>query len=112
MNIKITRSSYKTKENKRAIIYDCSAKNYRKKINTGVFIDEEQFENSETSNSISLNITLEKLENKKKDALIKYYENNWSTRELESFLRKGIDIYSVEEYVKSIKTKNLESRII
>ena len=35
MNIKITKSSYKTKENKRAIIYDCSAKNYRKKINTG-----------------------------------------------------------------------------
>ena len=70
MNIKITKSSYKTKENKRAIIYDCSAKNYRKKINTGVFIDEEQFENSETSNSISLNITLEKLENKKKTLLL------------------------------------------
>ena len=106
MNIKITKSSYKTKENKRAIIYDCSAKNYRKKINTGVFIDEEEIENSKNSNSISLNITLEKLENKKKDALIKYYENNWSTSELESFLRKGIDIYSVEEYVKSDFIKN------
>ena len=106
MNIKITKSSYKTKENKRAIIYDCSAKNYRKKINTGVFIDEEEIENSKTLNSISLNITLEKLENKKKDALIKYYENNWSTSELESFLRKGIDIYSVEEYVKSDFIKN------
>ena len=75
MNIKITKSSYKTKENKRAIIYDCSAKNYRKKINTGVFVEEEEFENPETS--ISLNITLKKLRNKKKDALIKYYENNW-----------------------------------
>ena len=64
MNIKITKSSYKTKENKRAIIYDCSAKNYRKKINTGVFVEEEEFENPETS--ISLNITLEKLRNKKK----------------------------------------------
>ena len=41
MNIKITKSTYKTKENKRAIIYDCSAKNYRKKINTGVLVDEE-----------------------------------------------------------------------
>ena len=49
----------KTKENKRAIIYDCSAKNYRKKINTGVFVEEEEFENPETS--ISLNIILEKL---------------------------------------------------
>ena len=106
MNIKITKSSYKTKENKRAIIYDCSAKNYRKKINTGVFIEEEHFENPETPTSISLNITLEKLRNKRKDALIKYYENNWSTSELESYLKKGIDIYSVEEYVKTDFTKN------
>ena len=66
MNIKITKSSYKTKENKRAIIYDCSAKNYRKKINTGVFVEEELFENTEAPTPISLNITLEKLRNKKK----------------------------------------------
>ena len=63
MNIKITKSSYKTKENKRAIIYDCSAKNYRKKINTGVFVEDDEFENSEIPSSISLNITLEKLRN-------------------------------------------------
>ena len=106
MNIKITKSSYKTKENKRAIVYDCSAKNYRKKINTGVFVEEEQFENPETPNSISLKITLEKIRNKKKDALIKYYENNWSTDDLESYLKKGIDIYSVEEYVKTDFIKN------
>ena len=106
MNIKITKSSYKTKENKRAIIYDCSAKNYRKKINTGVFVEEEQFENPETPTSISLKITLEKIKNKKKDALIKYYENNWSTDDLESYLKKGIDIYSIEEYVKTDFIKN------
>ena len=106
MNIKITNSSYKTKENKRAIVYDCSAKNYRKKINTGVFVEEEQFENPETPTSISLKITLEKIKNKKKDALIKYYENNWSTDDLESYLKKGIDIYSIEEYVKTDFIKN------
>ena len=106
MNIKITKSSYKTKENKRAIIYDCSAKNYRKKINTGILVEEEYFENTETTTSISLNITLEKLKDKKKDALIKYYKNNWSTSELENYLKKGIDIYSVEEYVKTDFVKN------
>ena len=106
MNIKITKSSYKTKENKRAIIYDCSAKNYRKKINTGILVEEEYFENSESTTSISLNITLEKLKSKKKDALIKFYENNWSTSELENYLKKGIDIYSVEEYVKTDFVKN------
>ena len=106
MNIKITKSSYKTKENKRAIIYDCSAKNYRKKINTGILVDEEFFKNSESTTSISLEITLEKLKSKKKDALIKYYKNDWSTSELENYLKKGIDIYSVEEYVKTDFVKN------
>ena len=106
MNIKITKSSYKTKENKRAIIYDCSSKNYRKKINTGILVEEEFFKNSESTTSISLEITLEKLKSKKKDALIKYYKNDWSTSELENYLKKGIDIYSVEEYVKTDFVKN------
>ena len=109
MNIKITESTYKTKENKRAIIYDCSAKNYRKKINTGIYIEDGYLENPEITLSIALNITLEKLKDKKKDALAKYLENNWSFNELENYLSKGIDIYSVEEYVKNdfVKNKNI-----
>ncbi len=109
MNIKITESTYKTKENKRAIIYDCSAKNYRKKINTGIYIEDGYLENPEITLSIALNITLEKLKDKKKDALAKYLENNWSFNELENYLTKGIDIYSVEEYVKNdfVKNKNI-----
>jgi hypothetical protein len=106
MNIKVTKSSYKTKENKRAIIFDCSAKNYRKKINTGVFVEEEYFDKSKTTNSISLNITLEKLNAKKKEALIKYFENNWTTNDLENYLKKGIDIYSIEKYVRTNFIKN------
>ncbi len=109
MNIKITKSTYKTKENKRAIIYDCSAKNYRKKINTGIFIEDGYLNNPEITLSIALNITLEKLKDKKEDALSKYLENNWSYAELENYLRKGIDIYSIEEYVKNdfVKNKNI-----
>ena len=109
MNIKITKSTYKTKENKRAIIYDCSAKNYRKKINTGIFIEDGYLNNPEITLSIALNITLEKLKDKKEDALSKYLENNWSFAELENYLRKGIDIYSIEEYVKNdfVKNKNI-----
>ena len=71
MNIKITKSTYKTKENKRAIIYDCSAKNYRKKINTGVFVEDGYLDKSGITLSIALNITLEKLKNKKEVALAK-----------------------------------------
>ena len=109
MNIKITKSTYKTKENKRAIIYDCSAKNYRKKINTGIFIEDGYLDNPEITLSIALNITLEKLKDKKEDALAKYVENNWSFNELENYLKKGIDIYSIEEYVKNdfVKNKNI-----
>ena len=109
MNIKITKSTYKTKENKRAIIYDCSAKNYRKKINTGVFVEDGYLDKSGITLSIALNITLEKLKNKKEDALSKYLENNWSFTELEDYLKKGIDIYSIEEYVKNdfVKNKNI-----
>ena len=50
-----------------------------------------------------------KLKDKKEDALAKYVENNWSFNELENYLRKGIDIYSIEEYVKNdfVKNKNI-----
>ena len=53
MNIKITKSGYKTKENKRAIIYDCSAKNYRKKINTGVYVEDGYLDKSGITLSIA-----------------------------------------------------------
>ena len=109
MNIRITKSSYKTKENKRAIIFDCSAKNYRKKINTGILVEEEYFEETKTTLSISLNITFDKLKSKKEDALAKYFKYNWSKEELETYLKKGIELYSIEEYVKKdfVKNKNL-----
>ena len=67
MNIKITKSTYKTKDNKRAIIYDCSAKNYRKKINTGIFIEDGYLDNPEITLSIALNINMEKIKDIKKD---------------------------------------------
>ena len=109
MNIRITKSSYKTKKNKRAIIFDCSAKNYRKKINTGILVDEEYFEEANTTLSISLNITFDKLKSKKEDALAKYFKYNWSKEDLETYLKKGIELYSIEEYVKKdfVKNKNL-----
>ena len=108
MNIKITKSSYKNKDNKRVIIFDCSAKNYRKKINTGVLIDGNYFQNENTPISISLTVTINKLKDKRRDALKKFFKYKWTYSELESYLSKGIDIYSVEEYVRNdfIRSKN------
>ena len=46
---------------------------------------------------------------KKRNALEKYLKNDWSFKELENYLKKGIDIYSIEEYVKNdfVKNKNM-----
>ena len=93
MNIKITKSSYKTKDNRRAIIFDCSTKNYRKKINTRVLVDDNYFENPNIPIKISLKITIEKIEEKKRNALEKYLKNDWSFKELENYLKKGSQVY-------------------
>ena len=69
-------------------------------------VEDGYLDNPETTLSIALNITLEKLKDKKEDALAKYAENNWSFNELENYLKKGIDIYSIEEYVKNDFAKN------
>ena len=72
-----------------------------KKIKTGLFIPEEYFQNPNSPLSISLKITLDKVKEKKQDALNKYINNNWTLSQLEDYLRKGINIYSLEEYVKN-----------
>ena len=106
MNIKITKSSYKNNKDKRAIIFDCSAKNYRKKINTGVFIDDKYLQNDKNKIPISMKVILEKLEIKRVDALNKFKKYSWTVRKLEVYLSKGIDLYSIEEYVNNEFCKN------
>ena len=108
MNINISRSSYINKENKTAIIFDCIENKYRKKINSGIQADKNIFKkgkidlNTDIPVSISLSITLEKIRQKRDEALMKYKENKWTHLELEQFLNSGINIYSIEEYVKNV----------
>tara|TARA_B100000900_G_scaffold66545_1_gene51776 strand:+ start:1217 stop:2584 length:1368 start_codon:yes stop_codon:yes gene_type:complete len=107
MNIKIVKSTYVNKDNKRAIIFDCSSKNYRKKITTGIFVENEESD-FKMQRSISLQVTMQKLAEKRIEALNKYNKYKWTNAELEAFLKKGIDVLSLEQYVLNtfIKNKN------
>ena len=112
MNIRVAKSSYRNKEGKWPVIFDCSEKNYRKKIKTSLYLEKESFTKDGITiienypGALSLNIILEKINEKREEALLKYKINNWSYDELEAFLRKGINFYSIEEYVKEILSKS------
>ena len=58
--------------------------------------------------SISLQVTMQKLAEKRIEALNKYNKYKWTNAELEAFLKKGIDVLSLEQYVLNtfIKNKN------
>ena len=105
MNISLKKSSYTTKQGKSAILFDCFSANYRKRINTNVYVSSEHYNPEANQISridpkyVSLNIALKKLEQKRDLALINYTEEKWSKDELENFLKSGIELYSLDEYV-------------
>jgi len=105
MNIYLKKSSYTTKQGKSAILFDCFSSNYRKRINTNVYVSSEHYNPEANQISridpkhVSLNIALKKLEQKRDLALFNYTEEKWSKDELENFLKSGIELYSLDEYV-------------
>ena len=105
MNIYLKKSSYITKQDKSAILFDCFSANYRKKINTNVYVSPEHYDAEANQISridpkhVGLNIALKKLEQKRDVALFNYTEEKWSKDELENFLKSGIELYSLDEYV-------------
>ena len=105
MNIYIKKSSYITKQGKSAILFDCFSANYRKRVNTNVYVSSEHYNPKVNQVSridpkhVSLNIALKKLEQKRDHALVNYTEEKWSKDELENFLKSGIELYSLDEYV-------------
>ena len=105
MKIYIKKSSYTTKQGKSAILFDCFRGKYRKKINTNVYVPSDNYNELENliiksdPKHVSLNIALKKLEEKKELALEGYTEEKWTNKELENFLKSGIELYSLDEYV-------------
>ena len=105
MNISLKKSNYTTKQGKCAILFDCFSANYRKRINANVYVSPEHYDAEANQISridpkhVSLNIALKKLEQKRDVALFNYTEEKWSKEELENFLKSGIELYSLDEYV-------------
>jgi len=105
MNIYIKKSSYTTKQGKSAILFDCFSGKYRKKINTNVYVPSDNYNklanliSKSDPKHVSLNIALKKLEEKKDLALEGYTQEKWTNEELENFLKSGIELYSLDEYV-------------
>ena len=114
MNISIKKSNYTTKQGQSAILFDCFSGKYRKKINANVYVSSEHYNQVINQISridpkhVSLNIALKKLDEKKDLALYNYVKEKWSNEELENFLKSGIELYSLDEYVRNEfgETKN------
>ncbi len=105
MNILLKKSNYITKQGKSSILFDCYSGKYRKRINTNVYVPSDSYQENinlirkSHPKHVSLNIALKKLEEKKDLAIFSYNENKWTYNDLEIFLKSGIELYSIDEYV-------------
>ena len=105
MNILLKKSNYITKQGKSSILFDCYSGKYRKRINTNVYVPSDSYQENinlirkSHPKHVSLNIALKKLEEKKDLAIFSYNENKWTYNDLENFLKSGIELYSIDEYV-------------
>jgi hypothetical protein len=112
MNIRLVISNYKNQDGKSNILFDCSESSFRKKIDTGVKVQNinqigftirrNGLDNFSFENKILINKLFDRIE-----SAVKKYENfRWSFAELENYLREPIYIYSVEHYVNDVFSKS------
>ena len=112
MNIRLVISNYKNKDGKSKVLFDCSENTYRKKIDTGVKVQNfEQIglrlrENELDNFSFEKKILLDRLFEKAKSAIKKYNDIGWKYIELENYLKEPIYKYSVEHYVSEVFNKS------
>jgi len=101
-------SNYINQHGKSKVLFDCSEKNYRKKIDTGVKVNnfvrtglrirENELENFSFEKKILINRLFDKAQN----AIKKYKDQDWGYSEVENFLKEPIYKYSVEHYVSDV----------
>ena len=112
MNIRLVISNYRNKDGKSKVLFDCSENKYRKKVDTGVKVQNfEQIklrlrENELDNFTFEKKILLERLFEKAKSAIRKYNDLGWKYIELENFLKEPIYKYSVEHYVNEVFNKS------
>ena len=103
MNILIKISSYKNKNNLSNIYFDIKDTNYRKKIKSELYVNKNNYVDGEISkaeiNNISKNILLDKLKLHKDKALENFKSGKWKLTQCEKYLKKGVEIQTVEGFV-------------
>ena len=103
MNILIRISSYNNKNNLSNIYFDIKDTNYRKKIKSELYVNKNNYVDGEISkaeiNNISKNILLEKLKLHKLKALENFKSGKWKLTQCEKYLKKGIEVQTVEGFV-------------
>ena len=112
MNIRLVISNYINQDGKSKVLFDCSESTYRKKIDTGIKVDNfiqigyRIRENRLDNFSFEKKILLKKLFDKSRSAIRKYKDLGWRYIELENFLREPIYKYSIEHYVRDVFNKS------
>ena len=112
MNIRLVISNYINQDGKSKVLFDCNESTYRKKIDTGIKVDNfiqigyRIRENRLDNFSFEKKILLKKLFDKSRSAIRKYKDLGWRYIELENFLREPIYKYSIEHYVRDVFNKS------
>ena len=112
MNIRLVISNYINQDGKSKVLFDCSESTYRKKIDTGIKVDNfiqigyRIRENRLDNFSFEKKILLKKLFDKSRSAIRKYKDLGWRYIELENFLKEPIYKYSIEHYVRDVFNKS------
>ena len=116
MNIKLQISSYQDKKMMSNVYFDLMDTDYRKKIKSDLYVNRLNFTSNKVgqgdSNYISKNILLEKLKKQRLLTIDNFKIGVWKLSDCENYLRKGVEIKSVKEFIKenfkhiSIFTKN------
>ena len=116
MNIKLKISSYQDKKMLSNVYFDLMDTNYRKKIKSDLYVNRLNFTLNKIgqgdSNYISKNILLEKIKKQRQLTINNFKIGVWKLSECENYLRKGVEIKSIKEFIRenfkhiSIFTKN------
>ena len=103
MRILIKISPYKNKNNLSNIYFDIKSTNYRKKIKSELYVNKHNYVKGEISNAepnnIAKNILLDKLKLHKDKTLENFKAGKWKLSQCEKYLKKGIEVQTVESFV-------------
>ena len=105
MNISIKTSAYINKNGLSNIYFDLADTKYRKKIKSDLYVRFNNYTYNKISeiepNHISKKILLEKIKKQRSLALNNYNLGKWKISDCEKYLKKGVEIQSIKDFVNN-----------